>query len=94
MSPEWDFISYISKYKTADDIPEKPFSLDKMVETATILSKPFPFVRVDFYQYKDKAIFGEMTFTPAGGLYVSQTDIDGVSMGELLDISPEIKKRG
>jgi hypothetical protein len=90
MSPEWDFISNISKYEQVTDLPDKPYSLDIMIKAAIKLSRPFPFVRVDFYQYHDRAIFGEMTFTPAGGLYVSQTDINGVSMGELLDLSKYI----
>lgn len=87
MSPEWKFISAASKYKSIDVLPEMPYSLNKMVEAATKLSSPFPFVRVDFYQYKDRAIFGEMTFTPAGGLFLSRTDIDGIPMDEILDIS-------
>ena len=35
-----------------------------MLKYAEILSKPFPFVRIDFYDYKNKPILGEMTFTP------------------------------
>lgn len=85
MSTDWELLSYTEKYK-ANDIPEKPLSLETMLNAAASLSKPFPFVRVDFYQGNDRAIFGEMTFTPAGGLYTSQTDIEGVTMGELLEI--------
>jgi len=44
----------------------KPVSYDKMVELSRILSKDFPFVRMDFYDYKGKAILGEMTFIPCG----------------------------
>lgn len=86
MTPEWKFISNVSKYSNSEKLPLKPLSLEKMVEAAEILSAPFPFVRVDFYQYNDKPIFGEMTFTPAGGLYLSKTDVDGKSMDQLLDI--------
>src|SRR5699024_1460301 len=68
MTKEWEFIATPDKYKDIK-VPEKPTSLDTMIEAATILSEPFPFVRVDFYQYEDKAIFGEMTFTPAGGIW-------------------------
>lgn len=88
MSPEWEYISELGEdYKSVVELPQKPKSLDEMIEAAKTLSKPFPFVRVDFYQCGDKAIFGEMTFTPAGCLSTSQTDIDGVSMGDLLDLS-------
>ena len=52
----------------------KPKTFDTMIEYSKKLSKGFPFVRMDFYEIDDKVIFGEMTFTPAGGLanYYSQ----------------------
>lgn len=86
MSTEWELISYIDKYGEVDRLPEKPYSLHEMLSAAEVLSEPFPFVRVDFYQYQNRAIFGEMTFTPAGGLSASETTIDGKSMGEILSI--------
>lgn len=46
----------------------RPKSLDKMLEIANVLSKDFPFVRVDFYEYKNNPVLGEMTFTPAACL--------------------------
>lgn len=45
-----------------------PKGWDKMIHYAKILSKPFPFVRVDFYIDYGKVIFGELTFTPAAGM--------------------------
>lgn len=45
----------------------KPEGMDQLFEYAEILSKPFPFVRADFYLEQGKAYFGELTFTPAGG---------------------------
>lgn len=46
----------------------KPMSLDKMVEYAKKLSKPFPYVRVDFYERDGQPILGELTFTPYFGM--------------------------
>src|SRR5699024_11452900 len=77
MTPEWDFISYISKYQKPKTIPKKPKSLETMLEAASNLSKPFPFVRVDFFEYEKQAIFGELTFTPAGSVSLATTKIDG-----------------
>lgn len=57
---------------------KKPEQIDKMLEYAAVLSKGFPFVRVDFYVMNDRIYFGEMTFTPCGCL-------DG-------DLSPEANK--
>jgi len=45
----------------------KPEGMDQLFEYAEKLSKPFPFVRADFYLEKGKAYFGELTFTPGGG---------------------------
>ncbi len=91
-TPDWEYIGLPgSEYKDFKELPEKPYSLDTMLECATVLSKEFPFVRVDFYQCGKRAIFGEMTFTPAAGLYVSQIDINGVSMGDMLNLESLVK---
>ncbi|MDR0681474.1 MAG: hypothetical protein LBG15_06465 [Dysgonamonadaceae bacterium] len=45
----------------------KPQSLTTMIKASEILSKGFPFVRVDFYETDGVPVFGEMTFTPAAG---------------------------
>ncbi len=45
---------------------EKPKCYERMVEICKRLAKPFPFVRVDFYDKNGIPILGEMTFTPAG----------------------------
>lgn len=87
MSLDWNLISNTDIFEVPDVLPNKPESLDMMIEAATALSKPFPFVRIDFYEYNRKAIFGEMTFTPSGGLYTPQIRIDDITMGEMLDIS-------
>lgn len=46
----------------------KPKNIEKLFEYAEILSKPFPFVRADFYLENGKVYFGELTFTPCGCL--------------------------
>lgn len=57
-----------------------------MIKAAQTLSKPFPFLRVDFYECNGKPIFGEMTFTPAAGILPAETLINGKDMGELINI--------
>lgn len=47
---------------------EKPRFFDKMVTYAEQLAKPFPFVRVDFYEIGDEIYVGEMTFYSGGGI--------------------------
>lgn len=48
-------------------LDSKPQNFDKMIELAEKLSKPFPLVRVDFYDVNGKIYFGELTFYSGGG---------------------------
>lgn len=92
MSLDWEFISEVGgDYQAVSEYPRKPKSLNNMLNAAKTLSKPFPFVRVDFYQVDNKPIFGEMTFTPAGCISASETEIEGVPMGQILDLSKVYK---
>lgn len=45
----------------------KPKNLDKMIEAASILSKGYPQMRVDFYDIDGVIRFGEITLTSATG---------------------------
>ncbi|MBO5928303.1 MAG: hypothetical protein J6Q32_05585, partial [Clostridia bacterium] len=65
---------------------EKPKCADKLFECAENLSKPFPFVRADFYIVKDKVLFGELTFSPAGSLDVSRLPQTDILMGSMLKL--------
>jgi hypothetical protein len=62
----------------------RPDAYDEIIAAAEKLSKPFPFVRVDFYSVGGRAVFGEMTFTPHGGIDTFMTDLAQNTMGELL----------
>lgn len=44
--------------------PRRPAALPEMLAASVTLSKPFPFVRTDFYCIDGRAVLGEMTFTP------------------------------
>lgn len=83
---EWNKLANTKKYGNITEDIEKPQCLEQMLRVSEKLSKPFPFVRCDYYLVGGKLYFGELTFTPAGGLYTSQTDINGKSMAELLQI--------
>jgi hypothetical protein len=69
----------------------RPKSYEKMIEVAEKLSKPFPFVRIDFYDYNSTAILGEMTFTMAGCAIADFTDEGQKKLGELIKLPPKIK---
>ena len=66
---EWNLMPFSDR-----DIPQNPNykvnipeQFDKMVELSKELSKPFPFVRVDFYEVNGRIYFGEFTFFPGSG---------------------------
>jgi hypothetical protein len=46
---------------------EPPLHFPQMIEISKRLSKPFPLVRVDFYEVEDRICVGELTFYPGGG---------------------------
>ncbi|NLW01188.1 MAG: glycosyl transferase [Clostridiales bacterium] len=73
----------------ADFHLEKPECLEKLLDYASRLSAPFPFVRVDFYIVDNKIFFGELTFTPSGGLDTNRLPETDIMMGNLVDISCE-----
>jgi hypothetical protein len=62
----------------------KPEAYEEIIQAAEVLSKPYPFVRMDFYSIKGKAVFGEMTFTPHGCIDTFMTDLAQEVMGKLL----------
>lgn len=71
---EWKLKRY---NKAGMEAPEgftwpKPDGIEKVFEYAEKLTKPFPFVRADFYLEKGKVTFGELTFTPCGGFEVNR----------------------
>lgn len=65
---------------------KKPESFDDMIRYAEILAKDFPYVRVDFYDINGKAVFGEMTFSPAGCLAQYYNDFGQKLLGEWLQL--------
>ncbi len=67
-TPEWEFIDETMAYRNNESarIPRPPL-LEKMLEYARTLSEGFQQVRVDFYTYDDRLIFGEMTFSHGAG---------------------------
>lgn len=61
-----------------------PACLGQMVEMAKRLSEDFKFVRVDLYERDGKVYFGELTFTPACGVFPQYTDAFLEEMGRRL----------
>lgn len=58
---------FTDHYRDGGGIVPRPVTLDKMLEAASVLSEGFPEVRIDFYEWRGKAYFGEMTFSTLEG---------------------------
>lgn len=68
----WNKIEVFTDYPNFIYDYPKPEKLNEMIEIAKILSKDFPFVRVDLYNVNSRIYFGELTFYPWTG-YVQFT---------------------
>ena len=88
MSKDWELMRINpAGINAPDDFSlAKPKCIDEMYKYAEILSKPFEFVRVDFYSYQDKTIFGELTFTPCACADGNYTDAAQIEFGEKINI--------
>lgn len=70
--------------------PPKPDNLDELLRLAETLAAGFEFVRVDFYRLDDGSyLFGEMTFSPAGGNGRFDPPEWNAKIGALFDFTPD-----
>lgn len=63
-----------------------PHSFDDMLRCACVLSAEIPFSRIDFYDIKGRAFWGEITFFPASGFGSFQPDEWNYKIGEWLHL--------
>jgi len=75
-------------YKDIGNI-SMPLCLNDMIETAKALSEDFPFVRVDFFLFKESFRFAELTFTPSAAMMPINPRKYNIEWGELLMIPPQ-----
>ena len=68
-------------------VPSKPDGYEQLFDYARKLSRPFPFVRADFYLERGKVIFGELTFTPCNGFDYNRLLVTNEAFGEMVDLN-------
>ncbi len=84
---DWNLLPFTRKYPNTKHPVKKPKNFDKMVEIAKELSKPFPFVRVDFYESAEGKLYvGELTFYPGGGYETFQPMEWDYKLGDMLHL--------
>jgi len=62
--PDFKSIPIRDIYPLPEPLPEKPLHWEDLLKTASELSNPFDFVRVDLYDLPKGVFFSEFTFTP------------------------------
>ncbi len=84
----WNLKRYnkAGKIAPADFTLPRPEGIERLFEYAEKLTKPFPFVRADFYLEKGKAIFGELTFTPLAGFDTNRLPETQLLFGDMVKI--------
>ena len=82
-SPTWEHLCERKNEDFNSNIP-KPQGLEELLDYAKILAKPFPFVRVDFYDVKGDLYLAELTFTPAANILSSYKDEFIIRLGDKL----------
>ncbi len=84
---DWDEMDSTIQYpKKAGFVPCRPKKLDDMIKISESLSRDFPFVRVDLYDFNDKIYFGELTFYHASGYQKISPMSFELQMGIWLDL--------
>ena len=66
---------------------KRPVNLDKMIYYAKILSSPFCFCRVDFYEIDNVLYLGELTFSPFNAEMKYNNQNMRIYLGNLLNIT-------
>ena len=82
---DWNILPLSREKKpAAKTLP--PQRKDEMIALCRVLSRHFPFVRVDFYEINGRVYVGELTFTPSMFGKISPRIWDS-RLGEYLDLS-------
>lgn len=79
-------ISRLDLQANYNKLIQTPKTFSKMKEYATILSKDFKFVRVDFYEIDGNVYFGELTFLPAASYLKYKNPSTDFEFGKMLKL--------
>lgn len=83
---EWNKMPFQRHYPSSEKPIQIPTQYHKMIQLAEELSKGIPFVRVDFYEIKERLYFGELTFYPGSGLEEFNPEEWDERLGRLIKI--------
>ncbi|MCX7548386.1 ATP-grasp fold amidoligase family protein [Xanthomarina sp. F1114] len=93
-NPKWELLPFTwSMWKNNKPLwpngkhVDKPVQLDKMITIAERLSEPFPYVRIDLYEFASEVLFGEITFHHGSGLEIIHPKEWDLKLGNLVTIN-------
>jgi len=77
-----DYMKNSLKLTNIEPLP-RPKHLSEMIEIAQKLSEGISLVRIDLYDTDEKVLFGEITLTPAGGIFHRWSQLALNIMGQI-----------
>ncbi len=90
---DWNVLPFERHYPKSEIPICKPKKFSEMICLAEELAKNIPFVRVDFYEVKEKIYFGELTFYPGSGMEEFIPESADFEMGSWLEL-PKAMRNG
>ena len=91
---EWELLPYGEDVrKEPNRVITKPINLELAFEYAEKLSEDFPFVRCDLYIVEGEIYFGELTFTPSGGMDTTISLETDIILGDQLQLEKGLKRQ-
>ena len=88
---EYNHLDIVNGHPLADSIPETPKSFEEMKQIASILSKGYPELRVDFYEVNGKPYVGELTLFHHGGWMIFEPESWDRVFGDWIEL-PKVTK--
>lgn len=83
---DWNLLPFLNGHPNSGKIIEKPQHFEEMKELASVLSKGFPHLRVDFYNINGDIYFGELTFFHWSGIVPFEPVEWDYKLGELINL--------
>ncbi len=84
-----EYSVFYKYYRDGKGSVPRPKCLKEMIHAASVLSKGFPQVRVDFYIVGERLYFGEMTFTGTAGRMKQYTEDFLKQLGDEIELPPK-----
>lgn len=91
-SLDWEHLCERMGESSVDTFP-KPLFMNEMIKYAELLSEPFPFVRVDFYEVNNAVYFAELTFTPSANVLSNYKEVFLERLGNKMELPPKKGKK-